>query len=134
MTNHNEHSQTPPQNKPLFMPGFPFTSLTNLPARRKPSELVARTERQRQQANLAAVQQHRAAALAAQQRLAAQRAQDTQRTEFRKQLTRIQQLCRQNRRDDTCPPECVVRQWRQGVPLEALDGVETFRRRLNGNR
>lgn len=142
MTTHDDHRETRPHDKPLPMPGF-FNSLTNPPVRRERSELAAQaghhpqtnpTAEQQRQATLAAVQQHRADALAAQQQLAATRTQDTQADHFRKELARIQQLCHQNRRADTCPPECVVRQWRRGVPLGELNGMEAFRRRLNGSR
>ncbi len=66
MTNHDEHDEAHPQHKTLFMSRFLFNSLTNPPVRRERSDLAARAEQQRQQVDLAAVQQHRAHALAAQ--------------------------------------------------------------------
>ena len=121
--------------------GFSFNSPSNAPARREQSNLADRADQysranltieQQRQVNLAAVQQRRAAALTAQQNLAAQRSLiDDQ---FRTELARIQRLCHQNRQDDTCPPECVVRQWRQGVPLGELNGMQAFQRRLNRGR
>jgi len=143
MTNHEEHGQPRPQDKLLSMPGFPFAAPANLPAERNErtqTNLAGQdkhhrtnlTAGQRRQATLTAIQQHRDAALAAQQRLANQRSLTDD--QFRNELARIQRLCHQNRQDDTCPPECVVRQWRRGVPLGELNGMEAFRRRLNGGR
>jgi hypothetical protein len=133
MTNHDGHDQTQPQDKPLFMPGFLFHTPINAPARKEEvSEPSIQTERQRHQTIVAAVQQRRSAARSAQRNLAAHRSLTDD--QFRTELARIQQLCHQNRQDDTCPRECVVRQWRRGVPLGELNGMKAFRRRLNGGR
>ena len=54
----------------------------------------------------------------------------TRSEQARAELANVQALCRHNRRDDTCPRECVVRQWRRGVPLSDLDGLAAFRREV----
>lgn len=140
MTNHEEHHEAQLQNKARFMLGYPFNLPPNEPARRGQRNLAGQADQYRQtnltagqqrQANLAAAQQRRTAARAAQRNLAAHRSLTDD--QFRTELARIQQLCHQNRQDDTCPRECVVRQWRRGAPLGELNGMESFRRRMNGS-